>query len=62
MYVYIKSEGNLYTVGFYSPNGQWNPESDFEFKENAANRVNFLNGGATVEVQSLPSYTYSEFE
>ena len=28
MYVYIKSEPGLWTVGFYDPNGKWIPESD----------------------------------
>lgn len=46
MYVYVKSEPNLYTVGFYDPNGKWNPESDFRKVEEAAKRVAFLNGGA----------------
>jgi len=45
MYVYIKSEPSLYTVGFYSPDGKWHPESDWDFQEDAANRVHFLNGG-----------------
>lgn len=44
MYVYIQSEPGLYTVGFYDPNGKWNPESDHESTESAANRVAFLNG------------------
>jgi len=45
MYVYIKSEPGLYTVGFYRPGGEWNPESDYNDREEAAKRVNFLNGG-----------------
>ena len=45
MYIYIKSELNLSTVGFYSPDGKWNPESDHETKELAARRVHYLNGG-----------------
>ena len=43
MYVYIKSEPNLYTVGFYKPDGTWEPESDYENREDAANRVHWLN-------------------
>ena len=27
MYVYIKSEPRLWTVGFYAPNGEWIPEA-----------------------------------
>lgn len=44
MYVYIKSEPNLWTVGFYDPNGKWQPESDHDNKEEAASRVAWLNG------------------
>ncbi len=44
MYVYLKSELELYTVGFYDPSGQWHPESDHPNTESAAARVNFLNG------------------
>jgi len=48
MYVYIRPKGEdvLYTVGFYDPNGKWNPESDHETREEAAKRVHYLNGGA----------------
>lgn len=46
MYVYIKSEPNLWTVGFYDPNGKWISESDYNLKEDAAERVHWLNGGS----------------
>ena len=51
MYVYIlsepglNSEPDLYTVGFYDPQGVWHSESDHQEKEEAAKRVAFLNGG-----------------
>lgn len=45
MYVYIRSETSLWTVGFYAPDGSWNPESDWSVKEAAAERVAYLNGG-----------------
>lgn len=45
MYVYLKSEPQLWTVGFYSPDGKWNPESDHGTPEQAAARVHYLNGG-----------------
>lgn len=55
MYVYIKSESarilnipgaaDLYTVGFYKPDGEWEPESDHSTTEEAAKRVHYLNGG-----------------
>ena len=44
MYVYINSEPGLWTVGFYSPDGLWIPESDHETAEKAAERVHYLNG------------------
>ena len=44
MYVYIKSEPLLFTVGFYTPEGHWEPESDHRTREDAANRVAWLNG------------------
>lgn len=45
MYVYIKSEPSLWTVGFYDPEGKWQPESDHANKQDAADRVAYLNGG-----------------
>ena len=45
MYVYIRSEPNLWTVGFYDPSGKWQSESDHDNKEQAAARVAYLNGG-----------------
>lgn len=44
MYVYIKSEPGLWTVGFYDPAGEWQPESDHTSSEKAAERVAWLNG------------------
>jgi hypothetical protein len=45
MYVYIRSEPGLWTVGFYAPNGEWRPESDHDSEDKAAARVHWLNGG-----------------
>lgn len=45
MYVYIKSEPGLYTVGFYRPDGGWVPEGDYPEQRLAAERVSYLNGG-----------------
>ncbi len=45
MYVYIRSEPGLWTVGFYTPDGKWEPESDYDVQEKAVQRVAFLNGG-----------------
>lgn len=43
-YVYINSEPSLWTVGFYGPNGKWEPESDHSSIDDAADRVAELNG------------------
>lgn len=45
MYVYIKSEPQLWTVGFYTTLGEWISESEYECMEDAAERVHWLNGG-----------------
>jgi len=47
-WIYIQSETGqhpLWTVGFYDPDGDFQPESDHDKKEEAAERVNYLNGG-----------------
>ena len=44
MYVYLRSEPNLWTVGHYNPSGEWMPESDHDRKEAAAERTAWLNG------------------
>lgn len=47
MYVYIQSEKgeySLWTVGFYDPDGNWQPESDHKSAEEAAKQVAWLNG------------------
>jgi hypothetical protein len=41
-YVYVRSEPGLWTVGFYAPDGSWEPESDHQ--------AHFLNGGSRDEV------------
>jgi hypothetical protein len=45
-WVYLQSEPGLWTVGFYRPDGRWEPESDHSTREAAAERVHYLNGGA----------------
>jgi hypothetical protein len=45
-YVYLRSESNLWTVGYYEPlTGKWQSESDWNSPEEAAARVHYLNGG-----------------
>ena len=48
-YVYIQSEPRLWTVGFYKPDGEWEPDSDHSSKEDAGARVHYLNGGSESE-------------
>ena len=45
-YVYIQSEPQLYTVGFYRPDGAWEPESDHPTAADAAARTAWLNGSS----------------
>jgi len=45
MYVYIRAERGVFEVGFYVPDGVWNPESAYPTPEEAARRVHYLNGG-----------------
>ena len=44
MWVYIQSEPRLWTVGFYDPKGEWHPDSDWDRREDARERVAHLNG------------------
>lgn len=43
-YISNKHEA-IWTVGFYKPDGKWEPESDHSTPEAAAERVHYLNGG-----------------
>lgn len=51
-YVYMRSEPNLWTVGFYRPDGRWESESDHETADAAADRVCRLNGTAALEARA----------
>lgn len=44
-WVYVRSEPQLWTVGFYDPEGKWHPDADYNSSEKAAERVHYLNGG-----------------
>lgn len=46
MYVYQSFEAGLWTVGFYRPDGKFEPESDHASSEEAAERVAWLNGAS----------------
>jgi hypothetical protein len=49
-YVYIKSEPELFTVGFYKPDGKFEPESDHKSEADARDRVTELNGGGAMQL------------
>jgi len=55
-WVYIQSEPSLWTVGFYSPDGRWQPDSDHSSREEAAQRVHWLNGGRNQDQEQEGSY------
>jgi len=50
MYVYVhmehESDFDVFTVGFYNPDGMWMPEGDYGTRNEAAARVHYLNGGS----------------
>ncbi len=48
-WVYIQTEPQLWTVGFYDPAGKWHSDSDHATKEDAARHVAWLNGAAAVK-------------
>lgn len=51
MFVYVRSERKLWTVGHWDAKGKWHPESDHSNTTEAAERCHYLNGGdATLSV------------
>lgn len=44
-WVYRQTEPGLWTVGFYAPDGRWEPQTDHGSEDEAAARVHYLNGG-----------------
>jgi hypothetical protein len=45
MWVYLQTEPGVFTVGFFDPTGKWCPDQDYDVRNDAARRVNYLNGG-----------------
>ncbi len=41
-----ENQPDLWTVGFYNPDGTWEPESDHDSDVVAGQRVHYLNGGS----------------
>lgn len=60
-YVYMRSEPNLWTVGFYRPDGRWESESDHETADAAADRVCRLNGTAALEARAGAARLHGAF-
>lgn len=54
MWVYREITPGTWTVGFYSPSGEWHADGIFATKEKAAARVNYLNGGRTSNEDRQP--------
>lgn len=52
-YVYKRTEPSLWTVGFYTPEGKWEPDSDHDSPAKAAKRVHYLNGGQATAPELL---------
>ena len=46
MWVYRRTESELFTVGFYGPTGTWYTDSDHRVRDDARARASYLNGGA----------------
>lgn len=44
-WIYIQTEPQLWTVGFFDPQGVFQGDSDHSSREKAARRVHYLNGG-----------------
>lgn len=47
IWVYVRSEPGLYTVGFYDPQGKWHPDSDYNDSNQAAKRVHYFERDGT---------------
>lgn len=61
-YVYKRSEPQLWTVGYYTPAGKFDPESDHSTEREASDRVRYLNGGtlATYATDADPANSTKE--
>ena len=46
MWVYLRTEKRLWTVGYYRPDGKFETDDDFDDRDAARDRVAYLNGGS----------------
>lgn len=53
VWVYERTEANLWTVGFYGPTGEWHTDSDHHDRNKAAERAAFLNGSGISSLTEL---------
>lgn len=53
VWVYARTEANLWTVGYYGPTGEWNTDSDYHNRNQAAERAAFLNGSGISSLTEL---------
>lgn len=60
VWLYRSTESGLWTVGFFCPDGKWEPESDHDNEVSAANRVHYLNGGPQKTVAQKSSRDWTE--
>jgi hypothetical protein len=44
-WLYIKHNDSAFATGFFDPAGQWHTDMSFTNADDAATRVNYLNGG-----------------
>ncbi|NUT31503.1 MAG: hypothetical protein HOV79_00360 [Hamadaea sp.] len=44
-FVFQRTEPQLWTVGYFDPDGRFHPESDHSSPQDAANRIHWLHGG-----------------
>lgn len=61
-WIYWESEPGLWTVGYYKPDGQREPESDHETAGAAAAQVHYLNGGPARALEGLRSSLHEDSE
>lgn len=56
MFIYKQTEPQLYTVGHYDPNNnKWEPESDHQEQEKAAQHTAWLNGSYKFDPSNFPT-------
>lgn len=52
-WVFIETMPQVWSVGFYSPEGKWHRDADYNSTADAAARVHYLNGGFSMKNYDL---------